>query len=106
MTALVYCPFPDRAAAEAAANCLLDERLIVCANFAAGIAALFAWQGERGSADEVAALFKTDTALLDAVVARLEAIHPYDTPAIFGWPCTAAGSATRAWTEALAGGKE
>lgn len=103
MSALIYCPFPDTRSARAAAGQLLDERLIVCANIGGAVHAIFDWRGTREQGEEVAVLFKTDAAVLARAVARLEAIHPYDEPAIFGWPCTATGAATRRWTGGLAG---
>jgi periplasmic divalent cation tolerance protein len=87
----------DRAAAEGAARTLLDERLIACANLIGGMHSLFVWHGETGSAQECGALFKTDGALLDRLVARLAEIHPYEAAAVLGWRCDAASDATRQW---------
>lgn len=102
MSALIWCPFPDEKAAEAAAMTLLDEQLIACANLLGPIRSLFEWQGERGEALEVGVLFKTDEALLDAAIARIAELHPYDTPAVLGWPAHAAPS-TAAWLGGLTG---
>ena len=99
--ALIWSPFADQASAEAAASCLLDEGLIACANILPGIRSLYVWQGERGEGSECAALFKTNAMLLDAAMARLSQIHPYDTPAITGWRCEAAAPATLAWLGSL-----
>ena len=96
MSALIYCPFPDTETARRIADTLLDEKLIACINIGAAIEALYCWDGERGEGRECPALLKTDAALLDAAMARLEDLHPYDTPAILGWPC-AAPAGTRAW---------
>lgn len=98
--ALVWCPFPDAASARAAADTLLGEGVVACANILPGIEAHFVWQGERGSAQEVAVLFKTLEDRLDRAVERLGAIHPYDTPAIAGWVCDAAHPASLAWLAA------
>lgn len=95
--ALIWCPFGDTASAEAAATTLLDEGLVACANLLPQMRSLYRWRGERDMASEVAALFKTRTDLLERAVARLEAIHPYDAPAIAGWRCDAAGAATLDW---------
>ncbi|KPQ31077.1 MAG: hypothetical protein HLUCCX21_04080 [Porphyrobacter sp. HL-46] len=95
--ALVWCPFPDRDTARAIAGQLLDEGLIACANIVGEVESVFLWQGARDSAAEAAVLFKTTGAALDAVVARLGALHPYDTPAIMGWRCDAVHPATLAW---------
>lgn len=100
MTALIYCPFPDRESAEQVGKQLLDEGLIGCINIGTGIHAFFVWNGERGSGEEIPVLCKTDAQLLSAAITRLEDLHPYDTPAIVGWPCEA-GAATRDWLGGL-----
>lgn len=97
MSALIWCPFPDRDSARQTASLLLDEKLIACANLVGEMESVFEWNGERDSAAETGVLFKTDASLLDAAVERLAALHPYDTPAIMGWRCDAASEATHAW---------
>jgi periplasmic divalent cation tolerance protein len=100
--ALIWCPFADEAEAEAAAGSLLDEGLVACANIFPAIRSLYRWQGERGEARECGALFKTHPALLDRAIARLEALHPYQAPAIVGWRADGAGEATTEWLQGLA----
>ena len=97
MSALLWCPFPDEASAEAAARQLLDERLIACANILPPMRSLYTWQGERGEAAEVGVLFKTDASALDRATARLAEIHPNDTPAVLGWRTDAAAKPTAEW---------
>lgn len=97
--ALIWCPFADVPSAEAAADILLGESLVVCANILPGVRSLYRWQGVRGEAQEVAVLFKTAATRLEAAIARLESIHPYEAPAITGWRCDAAGAATLGWLE-------
>lgn len=99
--ALVWCPFPDVAAAEAAASALLDAGLIACANILPPMRSLYKWQGERHAGNEVGVLFKTNTAQLQAAIARLAELHPYDEPAILGWHCDAAAPGTSAWLATL-----
>lgn len=101
MSALAYAPFPDRDSARAAVQTLLDERLIACANLLGEVEAIYDWNGERGEAREIGVLFKTDAARLQLAVARIEQLHPYDTPAVLGWNCDAAGGATAAWLGGL-----
>jgi periplasmic divalent cation tolerance protein len=95
--ALIWSPFESEEAAAKAASQLLDEGLIACANILPGMRSLYRWQGERGEARECGALFKTEAGLLDRAVARLAAIHPYETPAIAGWRADATAPATAAW---------
>jgi periplasmic divalent cation tolerance protein len=99
--ALIWCPFPGPDSAAAAANALLDEGLIACANILGEMQALFAWNGQRETARETGVLFKTNTLVLDRAVARLAELHPYEEPAILGWRCDAAAPGTAAWLGAL-----
>lgn len=95
--ALVWCPFPDTDSARAAADALLDDQLIACANILGAIESHFVWNGARATGSEVAVLFKTTAARLEDVVERLAELHPYDTPAIIGWHANAVHPATFAW---------
>jgi len=95
--ALIWCPFPNRGSAEAAANSLLDEGHIACANIIPEIVSMFVWKGERDIGMEAGALFKTNSALLEGAVMRLAELHPYEVPAIVGWCCDAAAPATASW---------
>lgn len=95
--ALVWCPFPDTETARAAADALLDDGLIACANLLGTIESRFVWDGARAVGSEVGVLFKTTTDKLDDVIERLGELHPYDTPAIIGWHADAAHPATEAW---------
>jgi len=101
--ALIWCPFADAESAEAAARTLLDEGLIACANLLPGMRSFYTWNGERGESAECGMLIKTDKRRLDRAIARLEAIHPYETPAIVGWACDAATPATTAWLTGATG---
>lgn len=95
--ALIWCPFPDDAAADAVAAEMLDEQLVACANIMGPIRSIFVWNGVRSAAQEVGVLFKTEAGLLDRAVVRLAELHPYDCPAIAGWRCDCAPPATLAW---------
>lgn len=99
--ALIWCPFPDRDSAARAVNCLLDERLVACANMLEGMISVFDWNGERSEAGETGVLLKTNSARLDQAVERLAQLHPYDEPAIAGWRCDATTQGTAAWLGAL-----
>ncbi len=101
MSALVYCPFPDRETARSVASQLLDEKLIACANILGAVESIFEWEDERGSSTEIAVLFKTHNKVLDQAVARLSDLHPYDVPAVLGWHCDAVGREAAAWLSKL-----
>lgn len=95
--ALVWCPFPDTESARAAADTLLDDALIACANILGAIESRFVWEGARATGSEVGVLFKTTAERLEDVVERLGELHPYDTPAIMGWFVDETHPATLGW---------
>ena len=95
--ALIWCPFPDGDSAREAATALLDEGLIACANMLGGMQSLFEWNGERGEAQEIGVLLKTNDTVMEPAIARLAELHPYDEPAILGWRCDTAAPETAAW---------
>lgn len=101
MTALVYCPFPDEEEAVMIGRQLIEEEFVACVNIGSPVRSIFAWEGRIDESTEVPALLKTSSAKLEQAIKRLEDLHPYDTPAILGWHCAAAGAATEEWLGAL-----
>ena len=101
--ALAWCPCPDREAGRNLAHALLDEKLIVCANIVPAIESVFEWDGERGESAEVGLLMKTEAGKIDALCARLERLHPYDTPVVMAWRVDAANPTALDWIAAIAG---
>ena len=104
MSALIWCPFPDRETARDISSALIDEGLIACANLIGPFDSLFIWEGERSEAEEFGVLMKTDARLLAAATERLGVLHPYDTPAVMGWRCDAVPRATGDWLAATGSG--
>ena len=68
---LIWCPFPDEEEARRAADTLLDEGLIACANLVPGLVSMYVWQGERGEAREVGLLSKTHPSLAAEAIAKI-----------------------------------
>ncbi len=99
--ALIWSPFDSVEAANRAAEVLLEDRLIGCANIIPQILSVFRYEGQVQSSSEVGVLFKTQAHLLDKATARLAALHPYDTPAICGWMADNAPPAMRDWLAGL-----
>jgi len=105
MSALIWCPFADEASAAGVGAQMLDEGLVACLNILPPMRSISVWRGERHEAAEVAALFKTDAALLDRATARLAELHPYEVPAVLGWRADTAAAPTAEWLGALVGGE-
>jgi periplasmic divalent cation tolerance protein len=81
VTVLVcYCTCPDAASAERLARALVEERLAACVNLLPGVHSIYRWQGAIEQAGEVLLLVKTTRARLDALAARVRALHPHELP--------------------------
>lgn len=73
---------PDLDGARRLARAALAERVTACANIVPSVTSLYRWQGEVVDDTEVMVVFKTSEAARAALVAFLEAEHPYDVPVI------------------------
>lgn len=89
--------FPSAEEASHVAAALVDEHLVACVNLVPGIRSIFIWEGVRQDAQEVLALAKTTSDRLDAVVARVKAMHSYSVPEIIGVPLLGGASDFLAW---------
>ena len=77
---LCFCTCPDAATAERIAETLVDERLAACVNVLPGLRSVYRWQGAVERTDEVLLLVKTGRERLEALTARVHALHPYELP--------------------------
>ena len=57
------------------------ERLAACVQLI-GIESHYSWKNERMSEPEVMLVAKTRAVLFERVIARIKALHPYETPEI------------------------
>ncbi|WP_049923335.1 divalent-cation tolerance protein CutA [Halopiger djelfimassiliensis] len=76
----VYITAPP-ADADRIAETLVEEQLAACVNRLAATST-YRWDGEIHHDDEEILLAKTTDEAYDALVARVETIHPYDVPCI------------------------
>ena len=84
--ASVYAVFANAEEAERIGRQVIEERLAACINILPPIMSIYRWQGTIETADEVAAIFKTTGAQVDALITRIAALHSYDVPCIVNWP--------------------
>ncbi len=80
-----YVTFPDLPHAESICAILLEEGLIACANLGAPHVSMYSWQGQARRESEIPALLKTTYQKQQALIARIEGLHPYETPCILFW---------------------
>jgi periplasmic divalent cation tolerance protein len=94
---LVLSTMPDEAAATQLARKLIDERLIACANLLPGLRSIYRWQGEVRSDAEVLLLLKTAPSRLQALIERVQELHPYDVPECIAFPAETGLAAYCQW---------
>lgn len=101
---LVYTLFATAEEADRVCRTLLDEGLIACANRMGPALSHYRWQGEVVAEAEYPALLKTDQAHVDALLARLGALHSYEVPAMIVWAPEQVSAPYAAWLSAELGG--
>jgi periplasmic divalent cation tolerance protein len=77
---MLYITTTDRDEAMRIARALVSERLVACVNLIGEATSVYQWQGEVVEAQEVVLIAKTRRDLADAALARIKALHSYDTP--------------------------
>jgi periplasmic divalent cation tolerance protein len=95
----VYMTFPDQESAATVAQVLLAEGLIACANIFPAGRSLYRWQGATHDEPETVAVAKSSAALLDRLVARVNELHPYDTPCVVALAAVGGDPEYLAWVE-------
>ena len=83
---LLYTTFPDETTAKSIAHTVVTEKLAACANMMPPMVSIYEWDGKIEESSETAILFKTTSDRSEALIARIAALHPYEVPAIIGWP--------------------
>jgi periplasmic divalent cation tolerance protein len=91
------CTCPDLAIARMLGRTLVDERLAACVQVLPGIESIYRWDGAVETAAEILLILKTTRARLDALQARLVALHPYDVPELVALPAVAGLPAYLHW---------
>ena len=75
----------QREDAERLAEILLSEKLAACVQIF-NISSRYIWKGEKVLEPELMLMIKTRASLFEAVMARIAAEHPYETPELVATP--------------------
>jgi len=78
---IVTTTFASNDDARRIADLLLAERLAACVQLI-GIESHYSWKNEHRSEPEVMLVAKTRADLFERAIARIKALHPYETPEI------------------------
>lgn len=83
------CTCPNMQTAQELAEALVSEHLAACVNILSGVVSIYRWQTEIETDNEVLLIIKTKESSVDALAARIEALHPYEVPEVISHPITA-----------------
>lgn len=76
---------------------LLEEKLIACANHLAPVVSQYEFEGNFQEEREFPVVLKTSADRSGPAMARLAALHSFDTPAILQWVVDAADPGYEKW---------
>ncbi len=68
------------------AQALVGERLAACVNVVPGVASVYRWKGAVHEDDELLLVIKTRAEAVEALRARLLALHSYELPEVVVLP--------------------
>ena len=96
---IVSSAFANREDARSVAGALLAEKLAACVQLME-IESHYVWNSETRHEPEVTLLAKTRTELFARAIARIKALHPYETPEIVAQNFSAGFAPYLDWIEA------
>ncbi len=97
LVVLVTCP--KRTVAERIARRLVSEGLAACVNVVPGLTSTYRWQGKICRDSELLLIIKTRRKLLQTLIDRVRALHPYTVPEVIALPLVGGSPAYLAWVE-------
>jgi periplasmic divalent cation tolerance protein len=93
---------PDADTAARIARVLVEERLAACVNLIPAVRSIYRWQGRIEDEAEVLLVIKTRIERVEALAARLRALHPYELPELVALPVAAGLAPYLDWVAAEA----
>ncbi len=90
----------DASVAATIARTLVAEKLAACVTISSAQTSHYCWEGLQEAAPELQLTIKTMPAALQALHARLSALHPYDVPEFLVLPTIGTSVAYGQWIRA------
>jgi periplasmic divalent cation tolerance protein len=95
--AIVLTTLGAGADAAALARALVEERLAACVNVIGPVTSIYRWNGKVEQDAEQQLVIKTTAARLEALEARVRALHPYAVPEFLVLTAAGGSEAYLAW---------
>lgn len=94
---VIFCTCGSQEEAQTLASVLVSERLAACVNIVPGIQSVYRWNDKIETATEFLLIIKSAADRLDAIQARLETLHSYDTPEVIAVSIVSGSPKYLAW---------
>lgn len=94
---LVICTFPNVEEARQIGTQLVELQVAACVNLVPQVESIYRWKGEIERESEVLVLIKTTENNYREVEARIQELHPYDTPEVIAVPIERGASSYLGW---------
>lgn len=94
---LIRITCPSRRVAEEIADAAVEQRLAACANLEGPVTSTYRWKGVVEHAFEFVLWMKAPDAHWSEIEKLVNALHPYDVPAIVALPCAHSSVPYAAW---------
>ena len=106
-TCLVYMTASSTDEAAKLAEALVGEKLAACVNVIDGMTSWYRWEGAVQNEREIVVLAKTRMDLVDALTARVKALHSCTVPCVVALPIAGGNADFLRWIgEETAGGAQ
>ncbi len=97
---VVVSTIDNREQAEQFARVLLDARLVACVNIIGPMMSLYHWQDAIARDEEYLLLMKTAATEEQALIERIQELHPYDVPVVIVLPILDGAPPYLSWIDA------
>ncbi len=97
---------PSLEEARRLAQTLVEEGLAACVNLLPEIISIYRWEGAVHEDREVLLVAKTTQAGVEALTARVLALHSYDVPEVIVLPIVAGSAAYLSWLSGAVAGQD
>jgi len=87
-------------------RCLLNERLIACANIVGPVSSVFWWEGKIDEASEFLVIMKSRKDLFKRLSERVKETHSYEVPEVIALPITEGLPSYLEWMSASLHGED
>lgn len=88
---------PDSKVAEQLAQTLVTEQFAACVNLVPQVRSIYEWEGKLVDDTEVLLIAKASTDKVDALTAKVKAMHPYSVPEVITLEVSQGNSAYLGW---------